>query len=267
SMTIDETAPVIEGIEDGETYCPSQIFTVSETNLGSVLINGEVQTAVDGNYVLMAGDDEQCTIVVMDKAGNSTAYTVTVSHTWASTTYAWSEDGKTCTATRICEGNPAHVETAEATVTGEQTKAPDCTEKGETTYTATFTDDWAETQTKTIADVGAAGHFYGDSWESDETNHWHACACGEKTDVAEHEFVWVTTKEAEIGVTGEKHEKCEICGFERASVEIPAMAKPDDEAEGPQTGDNSNIALWMTVLFVSGIVLGMLKVKRKKQVG
>ena len=267
SMTIDETAPVIEGIEDGETYCPSQIFTVSETNLGSVLINGEVQTAVDGNYVLMAGDDEQCTIVVMDKAGNSTAYTVTVSHTWASTTYAWSEDGKTCTATRICEGNPAHVETAEATVTGEQTKAPDCTEKGETTYTATFTDDWAETQTKTIADVDAAGHFYGDSWETDETNHWHACACGEKTDVAEHEFVWVTTKEAEIGVTGEKHEKCEICGFERASVEIPAMAKPDDEAEGPQTGDNSNIALWMTVLFVSGIVLGMLKVKRKKQVG
>ncbi|MFR3483649.1 MAG: sortase B protein-sorting domain-containing protein [Clostridia bacterium] len=44
------------------------------------------------------------------------------------------------------------------------------------------------------------------------------------------------------------------------------MAKPDNEAEGPQTGDNSNIALWMTVLFVSGIVLlGMLKVKRKSK--
>lgn len=189
NMAIDETAPVIEGIEDGETYCPSQTFTVSDPNLESVSVNGEVQTAVDGKYVLTAGDDEQCVVVVTDKAGNTTTYTATVRHT------------------------------------------------------------------------------YSDSWVTDETNHWHACACGEKTDIAEHEFVWVITKEADIGVAGEKHEKCKACGYEKAPVEIPAMAEPDDDAEGPQTGDNSNIALWIAVLFVSGGVMGTLTIKRKKHAG
>lgn len=202
-------------------------------------------------------------------------------HAWSKPVFAWSEDGKTCTVTRVCENDPTHVETAEAAVTGEQTKAPGCTEKGETTYTATFTEDWAETQTKTVADIEATGHTYDDSWKSDETNHWHECDCGEKADVAEHEFVWVVTKEAEVGVAGEKHEECETCGYEKSSVEIPAIADPDyeptepsqpttpggNEPEGPQTGDNSNIALWIAVLFASGGVLGTLTVKRvrKKQ--
>lgn len=31
NMVVDETAPVIEGIVDGETYCPDQFFTISDT--------------------------------------------------------------------------------------------------------------------------------------------------------------------------------------------------------------------------------------------
>lgn len=188
-------------------------------------------------------------------------------HAWGQPTFAWGEDGKACTATRVCENDPTHVETAEATITVEQTIASTCTEKGETTYTATFTEDWADTQTKTIADIDATGHTYGDSWEYDETNHWHACACGGKTDVAEHAFVWVTTKEAAIGVAGEKHEECEICGYEKAPVEIPAMAASDGGENVPKTGDNGDLWLWIAVLFVSGGVLGTLTVKRKKQKG
>lgn len=264
-MAVDDSVPAIGGIRDGGTYCPDQLFTVSDANMETVTVNGEVQTAVDGEYALAAGANGQCTIVVTDKAGNSTTYTVTVSHTWASATYAWSGDGKTCTATRVCENDPAHVEIAEATITGEQAKVPDCTKKGETTYTATFTEDWAETQTKTIADVDAAGHTYGDSWTSNETNHWHECACGDKTDVAEHEFVWVTTKEAEIGIAGEKHEECEICGYEKAPVEIPAMAVPNGDENSPTTSDNNHLTLWIALLFVSGGVLGTLTIKRKKQ--
>lgn len=187
-MAVDETMPVIEGIEDGETYCPGQAFTVSDTNLETVTVNGEVQTAVDGQYVLAAGEDGKCTIVVTDKAGNSITYTVTVSHT------------------------------------------------------------------------------FGDSWVTDENSHWHECACGEKTDVAEHQFVWIVTKEAEVGVAGEKHEECEICGYEKAPVEIHAITVPDD-TENSQTGDNSYLALWIALLFVSGGVLGMLTIKRKKKEG
>ncbi len=80
-------------------------------------------------------------------------------------TYEWSEDGKSCTATRICtrEGCSAagHTETAEAAVTGEETLAPTCNEMGQTTYTAEFKTEWAETKTTTVTDIKAQGHYYG----------------------------------------------------------------------------------------------------------
>ncbi len=79
-------------------------------------------------------------------------------HSWGETVYSFSEDGSACTATRTCENDSSHVETATATITSEQTSDPDCTTKGETTYTATFTEEWAETQTLTVADVDATGH-------------------------------------------------------------------------------------------------------------
>ena len=49
----------------------------------------------------------------------------------------------------MCKRDPSHVETAVATVTSEETKAPTSTEKGEMTHTATFPVDWATTQTRT----------------------------------------------------------------------------------------------------------------------
>ena len=81
-----------------------------------------------------------------------------IGHDWNDAVYTWSDDGSTCTATRTCKNDSAHTETSKATVTGAQTKAPTCTEKGETTYTATFEADWAMTQTKVLADISATGH-------------------------------------------------------------------------------------------------------------
>ena len=64
--------------------------------------------------------------------------------------YTWSDDGSTCTATRTCKHDSTHTETSKATVTAAQTKAPTCTQMGETTYTAAFEADWAMTQTKVM---------------------------------------------------------------------------------------------------------------------
>ena len=171
-IVFDTVKPVIKGITDGKTYCEAQVFTVEETNLDSVLINGAVATADDtGSYVLKA-ENKEYTITVTDKAGNSTLCTVTVNngHAWNDTTYTWSEDGNICTATRICKNDPSHTETATGTITSKQTKDSTCTEKGETTYTATFEADWAITQTRVLADIPATGHSYGKpvwSWSED----------------------------------------------------------------------------------------------------
>ena len=81
-----------------------------------------------------------------------------IGHDWMDAVYTWSDDGSTCTATRTCKHDSTHTETSKATVTAAQTKAPTCTQMGETTYTAAFEADWAMTQTKVVADIPATGH-------------------------------------------------------------------------------------------------------------
>ena len=80
-------------------------------------------------------------------------------HQWGEPVYTWSEDNTTCTATRTCENNDEHSQTATATVTSEPTKSPTCTEMGEMTYMATFTEEWAVEQTKTEG-IPVTGHHY-----------------------------------------------------------------------------------------------------------
>ena len=90
----------------------------------------------------------------------ATVIPVTDHHDWGKTVYKWSEYNTACTATRTCKNDASHTETAEATVTSEQTQAPTCTEPGKTTYTATFKVNWTKKRTKTVADIPATGHHY-----------------------------------------------------------------------------------------------------------
>lgn len=87
-------------------------------------------------------------------------------HSYGTATYAWTQDAETkawtCTATRICERDSTHVETAIANeITSEVTTEATCEGKGKTTYTAKFENvDWTTTQTKTEEDIDALGHNY-----------------------------------------------------------------------------------------------------------
>lgn len=104
----------------------------------------------------------------------------------------------------------------------------------------------------------------GSGWHSDETGHWNTCECGEKLNEAAHTFEWVTDKEATATEAGSKHEECTVCGYAKAAVEIPATG---DNTQSPQTGDNSNMALWFALLFVSGTGLfGATAYNRKKKI-
>lgn len=96
----------------------------------------------------------------------------------------------------------------------------------------------------------------GTGWHSDETNHWNTCECGEKLNEAAHTFEWVIDKEATATEKGSKHEKCTVCGYEKATVEIPATGTPaDTDTSSPVTGDDSNIVLWITVMLAAGAAL------------
>ncbi|MEE1320418.1 MAG: InlB B-repeat-containing protein, partial [Acutalibacteraceae bacterium] len=76
-------------------------------------------------------------------------------HDWADTTYNFAADGKSCTATRECQRTDCGAkETATAKeITSAEKIAATCTEKGTTTYTATFTETWAAEQTLDVKDI------------------------------------------------------------------------------------------------------------------
>ena len=149
-----------------------------------------------------------------------------------------------------------------ATATTSGSKHKECTVCG---YTMT-------TETIPATGGGEHTHSYGSDWKNDATNHWHECSCGDKADKAAHDFKWVVDKEATATQKGSKHEECKVCGYKKAAVEIPATGTPTEPGkptgpDSPQTGDNSNMILWIALLFISGgAVIGItVYSKRKKE--
>lgn len=63
-----------------------------------------------------------------------------------------------------------------------------------------------------------------DEWLSDDSTHWHKCACGDKIDESVHTFEWVVVKAPTATEKGSKQQKCKVCGHKLAEVEIPAAA-------------------------------------------
>ena len=88
-----------------------------------------------------------------------------------------------------------------------------------------------------------------------------------------HTYEWVIDKEATATEKGSKHEECKVCHDKKAAVEIPATGTPTDpprpaDPQSPQTGDNSNMILWIVLLLASGLGVTSTVVysKRKKYV-
>lgn len=63
-----------------------------------------------------------------------------------------------------------------------------------------------------------------EEWLSDDSTHWHKCACGDKIDEVKHDFEWVVVKAPTATEKGSKQQKCKVCGHKLAEVEIPAAA-------------------------------------------
>ena len=148
-----------------------------------------------------------------------------------------------------------------ATATTSGSKHKECTVCGYTMATETIP----------ATGGGEHTHSYGSEWKYNADNHWHECSCGDKADKAAHDFKWVVDKEATATKKGSKHEECKVCGYKKAAVEIPATGTPTEPGkptgpDSPQTGDNSNMILWIALLFISGgAVIGITAYSKKKK--
>lgn len=136
---------------------------------------------------------------------------------------------------------------------------------------------WLETDLTMTPFDSSHTHSYGADWKSDADNHWHECSCGSIADKAAHDMETKNAKDAtatEKGYTGDK--VCKVCGYTVKGKEIPVSGttkptnptKPDGNTDvtSPKTGDNSNLALWFAVLFIScGGVIGVTVYSRRRK--
>lgn len=149
-----------------------------------------------------------------------------------------------------------------------------------------FSDEKATTEI-TLADtvIAKGEHSYGDTYENDADNHWKACGCGNVIEKAVHTFEeWSVTKEATETEKGSREKVCSVCGY-KVVEEIPVVkgddtTNPDDSTDSgnstnkdnvsensPQTGDTSNMFLWIALLILSGtglVITTSIKRKRAK---
>ena len=77
-ITLDNVQPVIDGIENGKTYCEAQTVTINEKYIDTVTVNGTAVTLDEGGRFVLSPANGKQKIVVTDKAGNTAEMTVTV---------------------------------------------------------------------------------------------------------------------------------------------------------------------------------------------
>ena len=143
----------------------------------------------------------------------------------------------------------------------------------------------AYVQVEIIPEIGHEHGIHDETWKYDKTQHWQECSCGEKLNVANHTYGdWKVTKEATETEAGSRERGCAVCEYVQAEA-IPAAGTgeptdstdptdssdsqgqqdPSGDTGSPQTGDSSDMALWLGLMLASGGgVLGMLLYRRKK---
>ena len=228
-ITLDNVLPVIGGIEDGKTYCEAQTVTIDEKYIDTVTVNGtKVTLDENGGFTLSPADGEQ-KIVVTDKAGNTAEMTVTVNggHTFGE----W-----------VSNGDGTH--SRECTVDGCKGVETMACSGGKATCTE-----------KAVCEV--CGKAYG---KPDSNNH---------TDL-KHIDAKAATKTAEGNI---EYWYCGGCdkyysdkdGINEIKKADTVTAKLPGDPKSPRTGNASDLALWISLLLVSGGVTGVTASLRKKK--
>ena len=78
-------------------------------------------------------------------------------------------------------------------------------------------------------------HSYGTDWKYDDTNHWHACECGDKADIAAHSASeWIVDTAATETADGAKHKECTVCKKVLETAPIPATGSTHTHSYGTE---------------------------------
>lgn len=194
------TATITATAKDGSGVSASCTLTVTHGKM--------VQTPKKDATCTVDGTEEYWTCEICGKHFEDESGTIPTTpeenkiqatgHSYGEPVWNWSEDGKTCTVTFICEKDETHKETPKVKITSAVKTPATCTEAGVTTYTATVEfNGKTHTDTKDVADIPAIGHKLTKteakaptSTDTGNIEYWYCEVCNKyfSDEKAEHEI-------------------------------------------------------------------------------
>ena len=291
-IVLDGTAPAINGVENGKTYCEAQTVKINEKYISTVTVNGMAVALDEQDRFVLSPTEREQTIIVTDKAGNTSEITVTVNNGHTYGDWSSNSDG---THTRWCgvDSCQAGVETKNCTDADKNHRCDIC---GYIISECTDTDknhicdycgkaiskheDEVKDHTCTDKDKNHICDYCGKaiSEHEDEVKD-HTCTDKDKNHICDYCGKAISEHEDEVKdhtcTDKDKNHICDYCGkaISEHENEVKEIKKANTAAErlpdaprSPKTGDNNSLILWIALLFISGgTVINTTVVTKKKR--
>ena len=198
----DGGKPAKQGKSEGILYTCQRADCGETRFVKNSATTGYIVTVIKGTASVAAGT------LITDKIAQNTVVTVTADAP---------EAGKVFDKWVVLEGNVTLADVTKAT----------------TTFTMPGNDVKLDTTYKDASPSHT--HSYGTEWKYDDTDHWHECECGDKTNIAAHSASeWIVDTAATETADGAKHKECTVCKKVLETAPIPATGSNHTHSYGTE---------------------------------